>query len=158
MVFLSALLIAVIIVWATMTIAREVRLSRGRALEDRAAAWLATFAPGMAASQDDPRALLTWQPLAAAARRLDPDAFVELGLALHLRSSRGVLGGLLIDDAAGRGNLLVASNRSDDLDAFADLITKPDTCRRTKLVRRRRPVLLSRGGQNERIRHPALTQ
>ena len=38
----------------------------------------ALFAPGIAAAAEDPRALLTWQPLAATARKLFPDAFQSL--------------------------------------------------------------------------------
>ena len=36
------------------------------------------FAPGVAAAVSDPRALLAWQPLAAAARKITPEAFAEL--------------------------------------------------------------------------------
>jgi len=39
------------------------------------------FAPGVAATQADPRAFLTWQPLAKAARQLSPDEFARLDAA-----------------------------------------------------------------------------
>jgi hypothetical protein len=39
---------------------------------------LRLFAPGIAAAAEDPRALLTWQPLASAARAMFPDDFAEL--------------------------------------------------------------------------------
>jgi hypothetical protein len=39
---------------------------------------LQLFAPGVAAVAEDPRALLTWQPLASTARAMFPDDFAEL--------------------------------------------------------------------------------
>jgi hypothetical protein len=39
---------------------------------------LATFAPGVAAVQQDPKQLLAWYPLARTGRTLFPDAFKEL--------------------------------------------------------------------------------
>jgi hypothetical protein len=36
------------------------------------------LAPGVAAAQQDPRALLVWQPLARTARQLHPEAFAAL--------------------------------------------------------------------------------
>jgi hypothetical protein len=39
---------------------------------------LAMFAPGTAASQQDPRQLLVWHPLAQSSRKLFPEAFKEL--------------------------------------------------------------------------------
>jgi hypothetical protein len=44
----------------------------------RRAQLLAMFAPAIAAAAVEPRALLTWQPIAAAARALFPDDFVAL--------------------------------------------------------------------------------
>ena len=46
---------------------------------------LATFAPGMAAVHQEPRALLVWYPLAETARRLLPAAFAELDRAAGFR-------------------------------------------------------------------------
>ena len=46
---------------------------------------LATFAPAIVAAVDDPRALLTWSPLADASRRLFPDAFASIDRALDAR-------------------------------------------------------------------------
>ncbi len=37
-----------------------------------------TFAPGLTAAADDPRALLVWQPLAVSARSLYPEVFASL--------------------------------------------------------------------------------
>jgi hypothetical protein len=39
---------------------------------------LRLFAPGVAAVAEDPRALLTWQPLASTARAMFPEDFAEL--------------------------------------------------------------------------------
>lgn len=39
---------------------------------------LATFAPALAAAQQDPRQLLVWYPIAQTSRKLFPDAFKEL--------------------------------------------------------------------------------
>jgi hypothetical protein len=40
--------------------------------------FLRLFAPALADTERDPRALLVWQPLAALCRRLDPDSFARL--------------------------------------------------------------------------------
>lgn len=42
---------------------------------------LATFAPGAAAAQQDPKVLLAWYPLAQVSRKLFPEAFKELDAA-----------------------------------------------------------------------------
>lgn len=54
------------------------RAARADAVRTRTLQLLATFAPGRAAAADDPRAILTWQPLATAARALYPDEFAAL--------------------------------------------------------------------------------
>ena len=46
---------------------------------------LRLFAPGAAAAANDPRALLTWQPVAPTARALFPDDFAELDRAAGAR-------------------------------------------------------------------------
>jgi hypothetical protein len=69
------------VVWAGWTIAAALRrpaAAAGVSAEDRALALLQLFAPGMADSAKDPRALLTWAPLAAASRQLYPEAFALL--------------------------------------------------------------------------------
>lgn len=50
----------------------------GSASGDRVASLLAMFAPALAATQQDARAFLVWQPLAKTARRLFPAEFAEL--------------------------------------------------------------------------------
>lgn len=46
--------------------------------DDRVLQLLAIFAPAVAASARDPKALVAWHPLAAMARRLFPEAFAAL--------------------------------------------------------------------------------
>ena len=72
------LAVAASIVWAAVRMGGELRATREQAARGRTLDIAAIFAPGIAAAADDPRALLTWQPLAAAARKLYPDAFKAL--------------------------------------------------------------------------------
>jgi hypothetical protein len=72
---LAALIVAGAVVWAGTAIAAQLRAGRGTA---GAAHLLQTFAPGIAAAQADPRALLVWQPLAQTARKLFPSDFAQL--------------------------------------------------------------------------------
>jgi hypothetical protein len=74
----AALIVAGAIVWATQAIVREGRAAREDAARGRSAQLLHTFAPGVAAAQSDPRALLAWQPLARTARHMFPDEFAAL--------------------------------------------------------------------------------
>ena len=60
--------------------------SRGRQereLGDRLIQLMALFAPGIAAAGDDPRAILSWQPLAVMARKLFPEECAELDQPPH---------------------------------------------------------------------------
>jgi hypothetical protein len=50
-------------VWGVNAILRELRSRRGDDLLPGAVQLLQTFAPGIAAAQSDPRAVLVWQPL-----------------------------------------------------------------------------------------------
>jgi hypothetical protein len=70
--------------WSGREIVRALKARREDASRDRAARLLRLFAAGISAAQTDPRALLTWQPLAATARRLLPDEFAALD-----RAARG---------------------------------------------------------------------
>jgi hypothetical protein len=73
---LCALIVAVAVVWAGWQITRQLAARRdegGRRLQ-----LMALFAPAIAAAVDDPRVLLTWQPLARAARTLWPSDFQAL--------------------------------------------------------------------------------
>ena len=65
-------------VWGVRTIVRELR-GRGRDdLLPGTVQLLQTFAPGIAAAQSDPRAVLVWQPLAQTARKMFPAEFAAL--------------------------------------------------------------------------------
>jgi hypothetical protein len=78
MAVVAALIVAGSIAWAAQAIVREWRKARGDASRARTAQLLRTFAPGVAAAQNDPRALLAWQPLARMARQVCPDEFAAL--------------------------------------------------------------------------------
>jgi hypothetical protein len=78
------LLLSAVIVSAAVLAAAGI-VARGRAAADRGAApsaahlqILSTFAPGIAAAAEDPRALLVWQPLASTARAIFPDDFAAI--------------------------------------------------------------------------------
>ena len=75
---LSALVVAGVVAWGCLQIARELKATREEAARGRALQVLAVFAPGVGAAQTDPRGLLLWQPLARTARRLFPDEFAAL--------------------------------------------------------------------------------
>jgi hypothetical protein len=75
---LSALIVAGAVCWAAQAVVRELRARKGSGADARAAQLLQTFAPGIAAAQADPRALLVWQPLARTARELFPEDFAAL--------------------------------------------------------------------------------
>jgi len=59
-----------------MRVAGELARSRERSIAP--IELISTFAPGIAAAADDPKALLTWQPLALAARKIYPAQFAVL--------------------------------------------------------------------------------
>jgi hypothetical protein len=75
---LSAVLVGGAVFWAGITIAQAIKGAHGAHVREQTAELLAMFIPGVAAAAADPRALLTWQPLAATARKLFPDEFGEL--------------------------------------------------------------------------------
>lgn len=75
------LIVAGVCAAVIMTIARVVPVIQGareQAARGRALHLLTVFAPGVAAAQQDPKALLVWQPLAATARRLFAEEFATL--------------------------------------------------------------------------------
>lgn len=80
---MSGLLAGAVVVVAALGVLfiLEMRTAGRRETSER---MLATFAPGIAEVHRDPRALLTWYPLAETARRLFPDVFAELD-----RAARG---------------------------------------------------------------------
>jgi hypothetical protein len=69
---LSAVVVAGALLWGAMQIARELRISREERMHGRALPIVQLFAPAIEAVQDNPRALLVWQPLARTIRQLYP--------------------------------------------------------------------------------------
>jgi len=74
----SAVIVAAAIVWGALQVVRAIGASRPGTDHSRSLQLMALFAPGIAAAADDPRALLTWQPLAVTARTIFPAEFSEL--------------------------------------------------------------------------------
>ena len=75
---IAALIVAAAVVWAALAIAREIASAREAASRGRSLHLLELFTHGIAAADADPRALLVWQPIAQAARRLFPDECTAL--------------------------------------------------------------------------------
>ena len=75
---LSASIVAAAVVWAAVRIVEEQRRAREDAARGRAMVLLQMFAPGPAAAQADPRALLVWQPPAKSPRQLFPEESASL--------------------------------------------------------------------------------
>jgi hypothetical protein len=68
----SAAIVAASLVWGMGQIVRELRASREEAIRGRALPIVQLLAPAIEAVQEDPRALLVWQPLARTVRQLYP--------------------------------------------------------------------------------------
>jgi hypothetical protein len=68
----SAAVVAAALLWGVVQIVRELRATREEHIHGRALPIVQLFAPAIAAAQDDPRALLVWQPLARSIRQLYP--------------------------------------------------------------------------------------
>jgi hypothetical protein len=82
LILLAALIVAAAVAWAGGRVARATPPApQASSDETRVVALLALFAPGMSASAGDPRALLVWQPIAAAARTMYPREFATLDAA-----------------------------------------------------------------------------
>jgi hypothetical protein len=77
----AAILVAAAVLWAGRELLAELRAVRDDAARVRALAVLQMFAAGIAATRSNPRELLTWQPLARAARKLLPAEFASLDAA-----------------------------------------------------------------------------
>ena len=69
---LSAALVAAALLWGASRIVRELQAAREESIHGRALPIVRLFAPAIEAVQDDPRALLVWQPLARTVRQLYP--------------------------------------------------------------------------------------
>jgi hypothetical protein len=74
----AALIVAAVVHWAAQQIIAEMKAAREDLVRTRTLALLQLFAPGIAASASDPRALLVWQPLAVSARQMHPAEFAAL--------------------------------------------------------------------------------
>jgi hypothetical protein len=72
MLLAGAVLIAAALWWATQQVVAGLRAARDEASRGRTLALLELFAPALRDAQDDPRALLAWQPCAKVARQLFP--------------------------------------------------------------------------------------
>ena len=81
MIPIAAAIVAAAIVWAAHALVSELRAVRTEATRTRTLAVLQTFSAGIAAAHTDPRALITWVPLARAARQLLPAEFAQLDAA-----------------------------------------------------------------------------
>ena len=79
--FIAALIVGAAIGGAAARLIAELKRGREEALRSREMALATLFAPGIAAVQDDPRALLTWQPLARTLRSRFSQEFAALDAA-----------------------------------------------------------------------------
>ena len=77
----AAIVLAAAILWAARALVAELRAARTAVTHTRALAVRQTFSAGIAAAHSDPRALITWVPLARAARQLLPAEFALLDAA-----------------------------------------------------------------------------
>jgi hypothetical protein len=68
-------MVAALALWQ---LAAAVRGTYDREIRDRSLRLMALLAPGVAAANEDPRALLAWQPLATTARKLFPEECAAL--------------------------------------------------------------------------------
>jgi hypothetical protein len=75
---IASIILAAVVAWSALMVAREIRIARVEARRSRALAILAWLGPGVDAAERDPRAILLWQPLAGTARVLFPDEFADL--------------------------------------------------------------------------------
>jgi hypothetical protein len=78
MVLAAALVVAAAILWAAWLVTGELRADRVEMRRARTLAIVTAFAPGIVAARSDPRALLTWEPLARTARGLCPEEMAAI--------------------------------------------------------------------------------
>jgi hypothetical protein len=78
---LSSLIVAAAVIWSGLLIVRALDTMRADTTRTRTLQLMAAFAPGIAAAAADPRAILTWQPLALRARTIFRDEFATLDAA-----------------------------------------------------------------------------
>src|SRR5512138_1125217 len=75
---LAAIIVAAAVAWGAFQIATEIVAAREEDRRTRTLSIAALFAPALGAVQGDPKALLVWQPLATAIRKLFPDECARL--------------------------------------------------------------------------------
>jgi hypothetical protein len=85
LVLISAAIVAAALWWVGSIVARELAHAREELARRRILDLMALFAPGIAASAGDSRAILTWQPLAATARKIFSADFAALDQATGKR-------------------------------------------------------------------------
>jgi hypothetical protein len=78
---IAALIVAAAVAWGAFQIATEIAAARDEHRRARTLSIAALFAPALAAVQEDPKALLSWQPLATTVRKLFPDECASLDTA-----------------------------------------------------------------------------
>jgi hypothetical protein len=147
-ILLSAFIVSAALVWAALQIVSEMRSARsGSGGHDRTMSLLALFAPAVASAQQDPRALLAWQPIARAARQLFPEDFAALDRAVagtfpfshdrieaaHAQWTADWLGWELAHDTEYKLKAAVAEHELAGKDAGGLVRTKLDAIEREKL-------------------------
>ncbi len=80
-IFFAALIVAAVIAVSAAQIVNELKRGRDEQCASRQLSMAALFAPAIAAAREDPRALLTWQPLAKTLRGLFAAEFAALDAA-----------------------------------------------------------------------------
>ncbi len=75
---IAAVIVAAAVLWAARQIVVELRAAHVENARARAVALMQLFAPVLDGAERDPRTLLVWQPLAAAARKIFPVEFSTL--------------------------------------------------------------------------------
>ena len=79
--FLAAIVIATALIVSVGQVVTEMRTARAEARRARALSIVQLFGPAVAVVQDDPKALLVWQPIAATIRKLFPEECASLDAA-----------------------------------------------------------------------------
>ena len=78
MILIASLIVAGAVAWAALQVVAELRAARIERTRARMLALVELFGPARLTAQQDPRAYLVWQPLAALARQLFPSESSEL--------------------------------------------------------------------------------
>lgn len=76
--FLAAIVIATALIVSVTQIVTELRAARDEQRRARSLSIVQLFGPAVAAVQEDPKALLVWQPIAATVRKLFPEECASL--------------------------------------------------------------------------------